>query len=99
LERLPGVVATTQEPDLLGLPVADEPREQPDAEPGIERADLRADLPEDGVVARDGEIADDVEDVTATDRVAVDEGDDGDRQRPALGLEVQPIHQARTAAP
>src|SRR3954454_23756581 len=99
LERLLGVIATTQEPDLLGLPVTDEPREQTDAEPGVERADLRADLPEDRVVTSDGEVADDLEDLPATDRVAIDERDDRDRQRPDLALEVEHVQPRKPVAP
>src|SRR3954447_4881067 len=99
LECLPRVIATAQEPDLLGLPVADKPGEQADPEPGIERADLRADLPEDRVFAGDREIADDLEDLAATDRVAVDEGDDGDGQRSDLALEVQHIEPRKPVAP
>ena len=92
------LVAAAQEPDLLGLAVADQPREQPDPEPGVEAADLRADLAEDRVVAGDREVAHDLEDLAATDGVAVDERDDRDRQRPDLALEVEDVEPRQPVA-
>src|SRR5690606_33367467 len=63
----------------------------PDAEAGVERADPRSDLPEDRVLRRDREVADHVQDVAAADSVAVDKGDDRDRQGADLTLEVQDV--------
>ena len=91
LERLGGRVPAAQEPDLLGLLVAHEARQQPDPEARVERAHLRPDLAEDRVLAGDREVAHDVEDVAAADRVAVDERDDRDRQRADLALEVEHV--------
>src|SRR3954469_7455629 len=50
VERLLGVVLTTEEPDLLGLLRADEVAEHPRAEAAVEAADLRPGLPEARVV-------------------------------------------------
>ena len=57
------------------------------AEAAVEAADARAGLAEDRVLGGDREVADEVEDVAAADRVAGDRGDD--RLRRAAHLHVQ----------
>src|SRR3954463_4336201 len=70
VERLLRVVLAAEEPDLLGLLLADLLGEYRRTEAAVEGADLRAGLPEARVVGRDREVADHVEDVAAADRVA-----------------------------
>jgi hypothetical protein len=60
-------------------------------EAGVEAAHLRAHLPEDRVLARERQVAHDVEHVSAADRVPVDERDDRHRQRADLALEVEDV--------
>src|SRR4051812_10802237 len=57
LERLPGVVLTAEEPDLLGLLRADQVGEQSGAEAAVEAADSRAGLAEASIVGCDREVA------------------------------------------
>ena len=59
------------------------------AEAGIEAADARSGLPEDGVLGGDAQVADDVQDVAAADGEAVDGGDDGFGQGADLFLHVE----------
>ena len=88
LQRLLRVVLAAEEPDLLGLLGADQAREHARAEAAVERADPRAGLAEAGVVGRDREVADDVQDMAAADRVARDHRDDRLRQPPDLHVQV-----------
>src|SRR3954471_15257979 len=84
VERLLGVVLAAQEPDLLGLLRADEVGEETGAEAAVEAAHARAGLAEARVVGRDRQVADEVQDVAAADRVAGDHRDHGLRQAPDL---------------
>src|SRR5262249_25497186 len=63
-------VLAAEKPDLLGLLRADEAREYGGAEAAVERPDLRPGLPEARVVRGDRQVAHDVQDVAAADRVA-----------------------------
>jgi len=69
LQRLAGVVLPAQEPDLLGLLGPHQPREDARAKAAIEGSHAGADLPEAGVLGGDRQVADDVQDVPAPDRV------------------------------
>src|SRR5690606_24506069 len=89
--RLLGGVGAAEEPDLARLLLADDAGEVARAVARVEGADLRAGLHEAGVLAGDGEVADDVEDVAAADGPAVDGGDDGLRELPDAGLEVEHV--------
>ena len=71
------VVAAAQEPDLPRALLADDARQIACAEAGVERADARAGLAELGVLGRDREIAQQVQDMAAADRIAVDRCDHG----------------------
>ena len=88
VERLLRVVLAAEEPDLLGLLRADEVREQARAEAAVERADPRAGLAEARVVGGDRQVADEVQDVAAADRVARDHRDDGLGQAADLDVQV-----------
>ena len=90
-ERLLGVVLAAQEPDLAGLLLADDAGEVGRAEAAVERADLRSGLAEAGVVGGDRQVADDVEDVAAADRVAGDHGDDRLGQAADFFLDVEDV--------
>ena len=74
-ERLAGGEARVAEPDLLGLLLADEVFEIPGAEPGVEAAHHRADLSEHRAFLGDRDVAHDLQDIAAADRIAVDRGD------------------------
>ena len=94
-ERLLGVVQAAQEPDLLRLawtPTC--AREQPGAEAAVEAADPGAGLPEDGVVGGDRQVADQVQDVAAADRVAGDHRDHRLRQAADLHVQVADVEPA-----
>src|SRR3954454_4522620 len=97
LERLPGVVLAAEEPDLLGLLRADQVGEQAGAEAAVEAADARAGLAEASIVGCDREVADDVQHVSAADRVAGDHGHDGLRQAPDLYVQVGDVEAAHAA--
>src|SRR5574340_927608 len=86
LQGLPRVVLPAPEPDLLGLLHPDEFGEQAGAVAAVERADLRSHLPEAGVVRRDGESADQVQDVATADGVAGDHRHDRHGQPTDLDL-------------
>src|SRR4029077_15564592 len=68
-ERLLRVVLLAEEPDLARLLLADDAGQQAGAVPAVEAPDARPGLSELCVVGRDREVADDVEDVAAADRV------------------------------
>ena len=88
VERLLRVVLAAQEPDLLRLLRADEVAQQRRAEAAVERADARAGLAEARVVGGDRQVADEVQDVAAADRVAGDHRDDRLGQAADLDLQV-----------
>src|SRR3954464_13509844 len=94
LQRLLRVIEPQQEPDLLRLLDADVGREQRGAETAVEAPDPRTRLPEDGVVAGDRQIADQVQDVAAPDGVAGDHCDHGLRQPPDLNVQVTDVESA-----
>src|SRR4051794_38656869 len=87
VEGLLRVIEPRQEPDLLRLLYPDVAGEERGPEAAVEAADARTGLTEDRVVARDRQVADQVEDVAAADRVAGDHRDD--RLRRAADLHVQ----------
>ncbi len=84
-----GVVLATQQPDLLGALGSDEVAQQRRAEAAVPGADPRAGLAEARVVGGDRQIAAEMEDVTAADRVARDLGDQRLGQPPHLHLQVR----------
>ncbi len=98
LARLLGVVLPAQEPDLLGLLGPHEAREQTRAVAAVERADARADLAEARVVGGDRQIADQVQDVAAADRVAGDHRDDRLGEAPNLDVKVRDVEAADRCA-
>ncbi len=76
LECLTRVVLAAEEPDLLSPLLADLRSEDARAVAAVEGADARARLPEAGVLGGDREVADDVQDVAAADRVPRDHRND-----------------------
>src|SRR5437764_2104501 len=76
LKRLGGGIAAAQKPDLARPLVADMTREKRGAPAGIDRADARSDLAEDGLLGGDRQVADRRQHVAAADRVALHLGDD-----------------------
>ena len=68
--------------------------QQPGAEAAVEAADPGAGLAEDGVVGGDREVADQVQDVAAADRVAGDHRDDRLRQAADLDVQVADVEPA-----
>src|SRR3954447_22762677 len=91
VQRLLGVVETREEPDLLRLLDADVPFEERCPEAAVEASDPRPRLAEDGVVGCDGHVADQVEDVAAPDRIALDHRDDGLWQTTDLHVQVADV--------
>src|SRR3954453_11460988 len=91
VERLLRVIQPGEEPDLLRLLDADVARQERGAEAAIEAADPRSGLTEDGVVAGDGQVADEMEDVPAADRVARDHRHHRLRKPPDLNMEVPDV--------
>ena len=77
VEGLLGGVAAAEEPDFAGAFFADGAGEVSGSQSGVEGADAGSVLSEDGVFGGDGEVAEEVEDVSAADGDAVDGGDDG----------------------
>src|SRR5919201_489916 len=96
-QRLLRVVLLAQEPDLACLLLADDAGEQPGAVAAVEAADPRPGLAEARVVGRDREVAHDVKDVAAPDRVAGDHRDDRLGQAADLDLEIEDIEPAPAA--
>src|SRR5205807_6320572 len=88
------VVLVAQEPDLARLLLPDAAGEESRPVAAVERADLRARLPEPGVVGGDGEVAHDVQDVPAADRVPGDHRHHRLRQPADLDLEVEDVETA-----
>ena len=91
VEGFLGVVLATKEPDFASFLLADDAGEVAGAEAAIEGADFGSGLAEAGVVGGDGEVADDVKDVTASDGVSGDHGDDGFGEGADFLLEVEDV--------
>src|SRR5690242_18296426 len=94
VERLVGAVLVAQEPDLARLLLPDAAGEKARAVAAVEGPDLRARLPEAGVVGGDGEVAHDVQDVPAADRVPGHHRHHRLRQPADLDLEVEDVEPA-----
>src|SRR5215472_618102 len=94
LQRLLSVVLLAYKPDLARLLLANDSGEQSRAVAPIEATHTRACLAEPGVVGGDGQVADDVQDVTAPDCVAGDHRDDRLGGAPDLDLEVEDVEPA-----
>src|SRR3984885_719402 len=97
-QRLLGVVLAAEQPELLRLLGSDQVAQEGGAEAAVPGADPRPRLPEDGVVGGDREVAADVEDVTAADRVTGDHRHHGLRQPPHLHLQVGDVEAAERGA-
>src|SRR4051794_4712662 len=91
VERRLRVVLAAEEPHLHRALAADLAGEQARAEAAVERADLRAGLPEPRVVRRDRQVAADVEHVAAADRVPGDHRHDRLRAAAHLDLQVEDV--------
>ncbi len=91
VERLGGIVEPAQEPDLLGSLDADVAGEKPRAEAAVEAAHAGAGLAEAGVVGRDRQVADQMQDVSAAHRVAGDHRHDGLRGTADLHVEITDV--------
>src|SRR6266511_4064654 len=94
VERLLRVVFVAQEPDLTRLLLADAAGEEARAVATVERADLGPGLAEPCVVGGDREVAHDVQDVPAADRVAGDHRDHWLGEPADLDLEVEDVQAA-----
>jgi hypothetical protein len=94
VERLLRVIEPGEEPDLLRLLHPDVAGEQGGAEAAVETANPRPGLAEDRVVAGDRQVADQVEDVTASDGIARDHRDDRLGQTADLDVEVADVQSA-----
>src|SRR4051794_23321317 len=91
VERLLRVVEPGEEPDLLGLLDAHVPSQERGAEAAVEAPNPRTGLAEDGVVSGDRQVADQMEDVAATNGVPGDHRDDRLGQPPNLDVEVADV--------
>ena len=98
LQRLLGVVLAAEQPELLRLLGPDQVAQQRGAEAAVPGADPRPGLAEDGVVGGDRQVAADVEDVAAADRVAGDHRHHRLRQPPHLHLQVGDVEAAERGA-
>src|SRR5512139_645597 len=87
-------VEPQQEPDLLGLLDPDVAGQQRGAEAAVEAADAGTGLSEDGVVRRDGQVADQMQYVSAPDRVARDHRHDRLGQPSDLDVKVPDVEAA-----
>ena len=97
-QRLLGVVLAAEQPELLRLLGPDEVAQQGGAEAAVPGADPRPGLAEAGVVGGDRQVAADVEDVAAADRVAGDHRHHRLRQPPHLHLQVGDVEAAERGA-
>ncbi len=88
LQDLGGVVLATEQPELLRLLGADQVPQEGGAEAAVPGADPRPGLAEDGVVGGDREVAAEVKDVAAANRVARHHRHHRLRQSPHLHLQV-----------
>src|SRR4029077_9570500 len=95
VQSLLGVVLLAQEPDLACLFLADDASEQAGAVATVEASDPWPGLSEPRVVRGDGEVADDVKDVAAADRITGHHGDHRLGQPSDLDLEVEHVEAAR----
>jgi hypothetical protein len=86
-----GVVLATQEPDLPGLLLAHAVGQQSRAVAAVEGPHPRSGLAEPGIVGRDGQVADHVQDMTAADGVAGHHGHHRFGCAPDLDLEVEDV--------
>ena len=77
----------------------DQVREQARAEAAVEGAHLRADLAEAGVVGGDRQVADQVQHMPASDRVAGDHRHDRLRQPANLDVQVGDVEAPDTCRP
>ena len=89
LEGFLCVVLPTEEPNLAGLLLADDARQIARAEACIERAYLWTGLSENGVLAGNAQVADNMQHVSSADGVAVDHCNDGLGQTADLHLHIQ----------
>ena len=88
------VVLLAQVPDLARFLLPDDAREQSRPVSAVEAADARAGLAEARVVGGDREVAHDVQDVAAADRVPGDHRDHRLRQAADLHLEIEHVEPA-----
>ena len=98
LQRLLGVVQAAEQPELLRLLGPDQVAQEGGAEAAVPGADPRPGLAEAGVVGGDRQVAADVEDVAAADRVAGDHRHHRLRQPPHLHLQVGDVEAAERRA-
>ena len=70
-------ILTAEEPDFTGLFLSDDACQIRRTESGVKASHTRTGLSEDGIFGSDGQVADYVEHVTATDGISVDHGNDG----------------------
>ena len=70
------IILTAEKPDFARFFLSDNAREIARAEPAVEGPDARTSLAEARVVRRDGQVADHVKNVSTTDGVARDHGND-----------------------
>ena len=94
LERLLGVVEAAEEPDLLRLLGPDDARSRPAPKPPSKLPTRGPVWPKTRVVGGDRQVADEVEDVAAADRVAGDHRDHRLRQAADLDLQVADVEAA-----
>ncbi len=98
LQGLGSVVLATEQPELLRLLGADEVAQEGGAEAAVPGADPRSGLAEDGVVGGDREVAAEVKDVAAANRVARHHRHHRLRQPPHLHLQVGDVEAADGSA-
>src|SRR2546430_8012900 len=99
LQSLARGVPAAQKPDLLRLLGPHEARQQAGAEAAVEGAHARADLTEARVVGGDREVAPQVQDVAAADRIAGDHRDHRLGEAPDLDVQVGHVEAAHAGAP
>ena len=96
IERLLSIVLTAEIPNLTGFFLTNDARQITGTESAIERANFGSRLAKTSVIGSDGEIANNVQHVTATDRISSDHGHDGLGQAADFFLQIQYV-QARHA--
>ena len=77
VERLLRIVLTAEIPNLSGFLLTNDAREVAGTKAAIEGANFGPGLAKARVIGSNGEIADDVQHVSATDGISCDHGDDG----------------------
>ena len=85
-----------EKPDFARFFLADNACEITAPEPGIKRADLGPGLPEDGVVCRDRQITDEMQNMPAADREACDHGNHRFWKMANLFLQIEDIQARHT---